>query len=173
MSIFDNKAIITNVYSRDYNDASDYSRKDFEVCDEISVAGSNLHVPDLSDPEQGLFLNGAQGSIKCVDVSENKEKSFIAEIPEYLQTGDYMLEFVVKDEDGCPRSTVYSKIHIKGFTESYGISKTDLWYNRGLKAGRTELADKLVAWLEENDYRKPEFRLIKQKSQKKVVVVRK
>lgn len=156
MSFYEPK--ITNLFSEDYNDDVNFSRTELEIQDEFSVLGSNLHIGDLSDPEQGIFLTGAQGTLRIQDVSENKNDKFTAVIPDYAQSGAYTLELIKKDEDGCPLSAIYSKkIHIKGYVETYGMSKEDYWYNQGIKAGKTEFGKKLVEWLEENGYKKTEI----------------
>ena len=156
MSFYEPK--ISNLFSEDYDDNADFSRTELEVEDEFSVCGSHLHINDVSDPEQGIFLTGAQGTLRIQDVSENKNDKFTAVIPDYVQSGDYTLELIKKDEDGCPLSAIYSKkIHIKGYVETYGMSKEDYWYNQGIKAGKTEFGKKLVEWLEENGYKKTEI----------------
>ena len=153
-----NEPKITNLFSEDYNDDVNFSRTELEIQDEFSVLGSNLHIGDLSDPEQGIFLTGAQGTLRIYDISENKNNKLTAVIPDYVQSGDYSLELIKKDEDGYPLSSIYSKkIHIKDYVETYGVSKEDYWYNQGIKAGKTELGKYLVKWLEENGYTKSEI----------------
>lgn len=170
---FDNDPRINNVFSRDYDDEPTFSRTELEIGDELSGIGENLHIGDLSDPEQGIFLNGLQGNLRLTDISENKDATFTVVIPDYVQSGTYSLEIITIDEAG-PHSAVYPKeLHIKGFAETYGMPESSYWYDRGVKAGRTEIAAKLVSWLEDNGYKKPDVRFIKQEPQQKVVVIRK
>ena len=172
MTVFDNTPQITNVFSRDYNDEPNYSRTVLEVGDELTGIGENLHISDLTDPCSGIFLNGMMGSLRLSEISENKDSSFTVVIPNWVQSGDYTLEVITVDDDYGPHSAVYPKtLHIKGFAETYGMPESSYWYDRGVKAGRVDMATKLVSWMEDNGFKKPEVRFIKQEPQKKVVVV--
>ena len=59
-----NELKISNLFSEDYDDNADFSRTELEVEDEFTVCGSNFHINDVSDPEQGIFLTGAQGTLR-------------------------------------------------------------------------------------------------------------
>ena len=163
---------ITNVFSRDYNDEPNYSRTVLEIGDEFSVVGKMLHISDLSDLQSGIFLHGRMGSLRLTEIVENRDEACTVIIPNYVQSDDYTLEIVTVDDEYGPHSSVYSKkLHIKGFSEAYGMPESSYWYDRGVKAGRVDMATKLVSWMELNGFKKPAVRFIKQEPQKKVVVV--
>ena len=170
---FSEEPCIKGFYSEDYGDTPEVNRSVVEVGDEVILVGNHLAF-DNTDEEQGVFLLCPQGSLKLTEVSENRPNKIIAIIPDYVRTCTCSIEICTKNEEGCLLYATYDKqIHVKGYVDTYHMTKEDYWYNRGLKKGRAELADKLVAWFEEEVYKKPEVRLIKQESQKKVVVFKK
>ncbi len=166
--------VISRFYSEAYGDTPEVSRDVVEIHEEVAIEGENLDF-DNTDPECGVFMTGAMGSIKLTELVEHRENKIVAIIPDFIRTGDYFLEIRRKNEEGCNFDFTYGKkIQVKGYVDTYHITKEDNWYSHGVKAGRTELAAKLVSWLEENGYyKKPDIRFIKQEPQQKVVVIRK
>ena len=170
--VYSEEPSITGFYSEDYGDTPEVRRSVVEVDEEISIVGEHLNF-DNTDDEQGVFLLCSQGSLKLTEVVENRANKIVAVIPDYVRTCDCTIEICRKDDEGCPHYATYgSQIHVKGYADTYHISKEDYWFNRGVKVGRAELVDKLVSWFEENGYKKTDFSLIK-KPQKKIVVVKK
>ena len=170
------KPVIKNIYSNDYNDSPDISRTEMEIEDEFTIHGQDLDITNTVDPDQGWFLKGFDARYKIKSFSENQSEIFTGIIPEKLDTGEYILLKIWKDEDGVSHEYNYDKpLYIKGWQDSHGgISREDFWFSKGLKAGYEELCHALDQFLIERGFKKPEVKIITNtEPQKRVIVVNK
>lgn len=171
MSIFNcsEDPVITRFYCE--GDTPEVTRNVVEILDEISIEGENLDF-DNTDPECGVYISGAMGSIKLTELVEHRDNKIVAVIPDFMKTGDYYLEVRRKNEEGCNFDCTYErKIYVKSYVDVFHSTQEDRWYNFGIQAGKKEVVNELLEWMEQRGLKQPDVKVIRQEPQKKTVVV--